>query len=130
MADALRQHWQGVFSQRPVDERLMEQWIQDDRPPAVPPPDSEAWRLRRRHVQAALEHSPNSARGPDGLSFAAWRRLGPLAVDVLWQALWAVTQQQDPEGFADFIATFNCSLVDQLDFHTALLIGHCESLNA
>ena len=111
MAAALRQYWGDVFSQRPVDEQLLERWVADDTTPPVPPPGSEAWRLRRRHVQTALDQSPNSAPGPDGLTFAAWRRLGPLAVDVLWSALHEVTATSNPEGFDDFIATFNCSLM-------------------
>eukprot|EP00959_Pyramimonas_sp_CCMP1952_P017522 371969-Pyramimonas_sp.AAC.1 len=95
MADALRQHWQDVFAQRPADEQLLEQGVRDDVPPQVPPPDAGAWALRRSHVQKALEQSPNSAPGPDGLSFAAWRRLGPLAVDVLWNALQAITMEAE-----------------------------------
>ncbi|CAK0909089.1 unnamed protein product, partial [Prorocentrum cordatum] len=111
MADALRQHWQDVFAQRPVDEQLLEQWVRDDAPPQVPPPDADAWALRRSRVQKALEQSPNSAPGPDGLSFAAWRRPGPLAVDVLWNALQAITAEADPEYFEGFITTFNSSLM-------------------
>ncbi|CAK0835549.1 unnamed protein product [Prorocentrum cordatum] len=111
MADALRQHWQDVFAQRPVDEQLLEQWVRDDAPPQVPPPDAGAWALRRSHVQKALEQSPNSALGPDGLSFAAWRRLGPLAVDVLWNAPQAITMEAEAEYFEEFITTFNTSLM-------------------
>eukprot|EP00959_Pyramimonas_sp_CCMP1952_P357118 7477544-Pyramimonas_sp.AAC.1 len=59
-------------------------------PPAGPAPaggwapsHSELLRVRpsRRHMQRAIALSGNSAPGPNGIPYSAWRRLGALAVD-------------------------------------------------
>lgn len=50
--------------------------------------------------------SNNSAPGPDGISFLAWRRLGKLAVDTLFEAHVAITGPNGAEllaaGYPDF----------------------------
>lgn len=46
----------------------------------------EDWRLRRSDVRRAVAATSRSAPGPDGVPYAAWRRLGPLAVDILHAA--------------------------------------------
>ena len=54
------------------------------------------WLIRRSDVRQAVEQSGDSAAGPDGIPYLAWRRLGNLGVDVLF----AVAQQleQDRHG--------------------------------
>ena len=47
------------------------------------PTHAGAWRVRRKDVEGALRHSGNSAPGPDGIPFKAWRALGPLGVSIL-----------------------------------------------
>ena len=42
-----------------------------------------AWRVRRKDIEQAIRHSGNSAPGPDGIPFKAWRALGPLGVSIL-----------------------------------------------
>ncbi|CAK0908614.1 unnamed protein product [Prorocentrum cordatum] len=111
MAAALRTHCAGVFSERPVDQALLEQWVAEGSPPRAPPDSAPQWRLHRRHVEHALKHSPNSAPGPDGIPCAAWRRFGPLAVDVLWAALQDLVSGGEPAGLECFMDTFNASLM-------------------
>ncbi len=55
MAGALREHWQGVFARRATDEQCLDQWIREDSPHPLPAATEECWRLRRRHVEVALE---------------------------------------------------------------------------
>ena len=47
------------------------------------PTTTGAWRIRRKDIEAAIRHSGNSAPGPDGIPFKAWRNLGPLGVSIL-----------------------------------------------
>ena len=131
MASALREHWRGVFARRPVDTQLLNAWLEEDSPPAAPPPDGAAWQLGAHHVQAAIERSPDSAPGPDGIPFKAWRQLGPLGVDVLGAALQALTAPDAPEDLQAFLADFNGSLMVFLPKGDGLLpdgrTGHAPS---
>ena len=51
--------------------------------PALPTHAS-AWRIRRKDIESAIRHSGNSAPGPDGIPFKAWRALGPLGVSIFY----------------------------------------------
>ena len=52
------------------------------------------WLIRRSDVRQAVEQSGDSAAGPDGIPYLAWRRLGNLGVDVLF----AVAQQLEQDS--------------------------------
>ncbi|CAK0835735.1 unnamed protein product [Prorocentrum cordatum] len=54
-------------------------------------------------VQAALDSSPDSAPGPDGIPFLSWRLLGPLAVDVLFKVLQRVATDPGSPALDDFL---------------------------
>ena len=59
-------------------------------PPSAPTPLSTRiadWIPTRRDVRRALRRSNDSAPGPDGIPYAAWRRLGEAAVGLLFGAL-------------------------------------------
>ena len=60
------------------------------------PRGSNHWRIRREDIQKAIHHSGNSAPGPDGIPFKAWRRLGPLAVTILMDVV-QLLQRPDPD---------------------------------
>ena len=47
------------------------------------PPEAH-WRIRRRDIQSAIKGAGKSSPGPDGIPFQAWKAMGDLAVDVLW----------------------------------------------
>jgi len=47
------------------------------------PTEPMEWQIRKCDIQSAIKSSGNSAPGPDGIPFLAWRRLGDLAVCVL-----------------------------------------------
>ena len=103
MAEVLRRHWARVFARRRIDEDKLREWIQDDRPPVLPGPEAPCWMPQLEHVRRALNHSPNSMPGPDGLTFLAWRRLGHLAEDVLMGALLDLTSAAPPGDLASFL---------------------------
>jgi len=69
------------------------------------------FRLRKRHVRNAVDHSNSSAPGPDGIPFSVWRKLGPLAVDILFGAFQDMTAEGGPERMADQYPDFNASLL-------------------
>jgi hypothetical protein len=56
------------------------------------------------NIIATIKHSNNSAPGPDGISFAAWKAAPELAAPVLWSVLHALSKgQPPPPGFNDGI---------------------------
>ncbi|CAK0822989.1 unnamed protein product [Prorocentrum cordatum] len=65
------------------------------RPQRAPLPSHERhWRIRRKDVENAIRHSGNSAPGPDGVPFRAWRALGPLGVSILFNVAQCFEQPQ------------------------------------
>ncbi|CAK0898228.1 unnamed protein product [Prorocentrum cordatum] len=54
------------------------------------------WRVSHQDVAHAISHSENTMPGPDGIPFQAWRQLGPLGVDILTRAAWAL-EREDAE---------------------------------
>ncbi len=90
ISDALRVHWEPTFARREINTRCLEQWLVEDASApngllsAVQPMlrNKAAWRIRRRDVRRAVEMSSASSPGLGGSPYAAWRRLGPLAVDI------------------------------------------------
>ena len=88
IAELLQNHWAKVFGYRDIDQEKMEAWIRVSQRAGsgrVTAPAG-AWKLRTKDVQRALRIAGNSRPGPDGVPFGAWRRLGPLAVHLLWEA--------------------------------------------
>ena len=88
MAQALLAHWARVFGSADSDPEALRNWFAlaaKWNVPSVSQPAS-AWKVRRRDVARALRLAGNSRPGPDGVPFAAWRRLGSLAANVLFNA--------------------------------------------
>ena len=115
MATLLRNHWSTTFLARGIDAAKLHVWLEEDRQArpqehSTPFPDA-AFRIQRQHIRNAIQHSNNSAPGPDGIPFAVWRRLGPLAVDVLFGAFQAAIARDGPATFADSYPDFNASLL-------------------
>jgi hypothetical protein len=81
MADVLCSHWQGAFTPGVIDEELgieichessafLKCSLQD-----VAPIEEDA--------RKALQHSPNTGVGPDGISYGVWRGLGDFTVQLI-----------------------------------------------
>ena len=59
-----------------------------------------AWQAQKEDVERALQRSRPTAPGPDGISSVLWRRLGPLAIDVLSDAARALSSETAAEDIA------------------------------
>ena len=83
----------------------LKSWLeedQDDRPFAeILPFPADKFKLSKKHIRRAIDHSNNSALGPDGIKFATWRKLGPLAVSTLFDAFQDMTAEGGPEMMAE-----------------------------
>lgn len=91
VAAVLRGHWAQVLAARRCDGEALERWLAEDeaadptefgRDP-LPPRGAGAWTPRRSDVAWAIAQSGSSAPGPDGIPYAAWRKLGPLGEAIL-----------------------------------------------
>ena len=113
MATALRSHWAPVFSSRRGHPRLFRQWLEEDLPrhtlAALPPPGDPAWVVTRQDIQRALDRSPNSSPGPDGIPFLAWRTLGPVAATALFEAYQVLSSPRGSDVMLAEYPDFNAS---------------------
>ena len=110
MADLLRQHWSGVFTRKQTKLLSLRSWI-DSYSVKFDVHELASCKLERSHVVESVKNARDSSPGSDGVPYKAWRKLGPLAIDVLYEAALALqdpaTLQSLPE---DFNATFLCCL--------------------
>ena len=115
MANHLRKHWAEVFRARGVDETKLQTWLDEDgqqRSEQGPTHDAvQGLRLRKRAIRKALKLSNNSAPGPDGLPYGAWRALGDLAVDLLHGAFVDLTLPEGPNLMREDYPNFNASIL-------------------
>ena len=148
IAHCLQKHWQHVFQRRPIDGELLERWLdslpsltdaQSD-PNRTDRVDSRAgnddrdrnrrqtrsdqhWRIRRTDVEEAIRSSGNSSPGPDGIPYLAWRSLGELGIQTLWDVAKLLETDQAGElmreayadTFADGRHGYNLSTMVCLD---------------
>ena len=110
MARALKEHWERTFAATPIDEEALEHWLHDTLPnkgrgegnhDSLPPPDSHLWKIRRKDVAKAVRLSNNSAPGPDGIPYLAWRKLGNIGIDYLFQAVKCLTTEEGKQCMSD-----------------------------
>ena len=79
IASAFRGHWSKVFRRRPIDRSTLLRWVAEE-PGFAQSLGSAAgeatnWRVTRADFRRAMALTGKSAPGPDGIPFAAWRRL-------------------------------------------------------
>ena len=93
MAQALRSHGRKVFSRRAIDTDLLREWLMSVFPEGGDggcaqgiPWGREEWRVRREDVEGAVKQAGNTMPGPDRIPYKAWRILGDIGVDILFQA--------------------------------------------
>ena len=129
MAEALSTHWGKVFGEKPIDRTLMERWFASLRPQGegetnmeaknkLPdhgnplthhqraprralPQTQAAWTPRKQDAIKALKLAGNSSPGPDGIPFAAWRRLGELGVSTLHEVALALRKNDALEAMVE-----------------------------
>jgi exonuclease III len=88
MADILRDHWKEVFSPSHTEDIRLTAWMREEKDHlggdwGLPPPNDPEWQLTKQDIRKAIRTSPNTAAGPDGIPFAAWRRLGGTGENIL-----------------------------------------------
>lgn len=94
MASLLRRHWGRAFAEKPCRDQDVHRWTAADRRatsglreallPMVQ--DGVQWDISLHDVREAIRRTASSAPGPDGIPYAAWRRLGPLAETCIYEA--------------------------------------------
>jgi len=93
VSSEFRRHWRQVFDRRTHNRHLLSQWIRED----IRDLPASSWRIEPDHLRKAIEHAPSSSPGPDGIPLIAWRILGPLGEQVLWEALQMLTDPTQAE---------------------------------
>jgi len=115
MASALRDHWGETFTAKGIDEHHLKTWLDEDaeaRSHDGPSHESmKALKVRKRDVRKALKLSNNSAPGPDGIPYGAWRSLGDLAVTAIHDAFSGLSSDNGQELMQRDYPNFNESLL-------------------
>ena len=127
IASSLRDHWETAFQQAPVDEADLQTWLQDvfprtsssDSASGLPPPHSAQWEIQREDVVEAISLSGSSSPGPDGIPYLAWKCLGSLGVDTLWNALRALLST---DGAAQLLHAYSDRCLNGHDFNLGILV--------
>ena len=91
MAKVLCDYWSKVFGPSDSDVRLLKTWMNQLFPEnsdgswisGILHKDSPRWQVIKNHIAKAIRQAKESLPGPDGIPALAYKRLGPLAVDVL-----------------------------------------------
>ena len=67
-------HWKPVFSQKPVDEEVLQSWMRRIKAPDL---SDIKWTISFKEFQDFICHLRDSAAGPDGLVYGAYRYSPP-----------------------------------------------------
>ena len=84
MTAILNEHWGSMFSHKEVATHKIASWLVDV--PSFPASSDARWKLNREHVATEVKVARESAPGPDGTPYRAWKAVGSLGVDCLFQA--------------------------------------------
>ena len=115
MASVLRDHWAKSFKAAGISHDLLHRWLDEDfrnKPAQEKVPFSTgALQLKKCHIEKAIKHSNNSAPGPDGIPFLAWRRASRLSSQILFDAVQLMCGEQGPDFTLAEYEDFNASLL-------------------
>jgi hypothetical protein len=126
MAKILQKHWRQVFSHRTTNTALLQQWLEEVFPDSgngrttrgLPEESSHLWQVRREDVSEAISNAKNTMPGPDRIPYSAWKALGDLAIDTLFEAASAL---QRPDA-SDLLRGYSEDLeTDEHEFNIAIL---------
>jgi len=127
IAAVLRDHWGGVFKEKQIEINALQIWMEelfvsDERGlhvTGLPDKASSNWVIRRKTVAAAVRSAKASMPGPDGIPASAYQMLGDIAVDILHDAILALSS---PEGLDELISAYSDrSPPNTHDFNLSLL---------
>ena len=104
MSKGLAAAWKPIFTEKEIPIRSAEQYLSVYG-------DAWDWSLASRpdadSVRLVLQALPNTASGPDGLPYAAWKHGGEDAISTLWQITDAQCRGElPPTGFNDSATIF------------------------
>ena len=121
IAAELTRHWGKVFGNASIDEDALRGWLRQavHPPDARPPTNAARWHVRKKDVARAIRCSGSSMPGPDRIPYVAWKRLGPLAVDVLFGAATAMARDDFP---AKIRQAYNLQEGEDHPFNLGLLV--------
>ena len=128
IARILKQHWQGVFTEKQIDDHALQLWMEelfiyDENAgcfiTGLPNQGDTQWVIRRKDVKAAVKAARDTMPGPDGIPAQAYKLLGDVAITILFDAAVALGmdshEQSLVEAFADRSSEgshlFNASLL-------------------
>jgi len=127
IAQTLRQHWQGVFKHKDVNNLALQIWMEelfckDEHGcyiTGLPESHEQVWVISRKAVASAVRQARNSMPGPDGIPAIAYKVLKGTAVDVIYD----VVRELGKEGHKDLLveAFSDRSLDGRHDFNLSLL---------
>ena len=102
IAEELKQHWAEVFKVRCVDEPKLAQWLAEEFPEG-PPWRANAsctdWFISALDIGEAINKAPDTAPGPDGIPYKAWKRLGLLGSSILHKVAKRLVTQNPHDQF-------------------------------
>jgi len=125
MAKVLKKYWQDVFSDKKIDLRLLDAWIEEEAgdPEGMQEKlkalSQECWDLLPEDVHRAVRSAGKSAPGPDGLPYAAWKSLGILGESILWKAGVLLMSEQGEEALE---SAFGRGVSGSAEFNKALMV--------
>ena len=100
MAKILEEHWQATFTKQHTWKKKREVWLKEEGErknslkQMLEKIDPDRWEVKQEHVDKAIRISGNSAPGPDGIPYTAWRRAGLLGRGALFEAIKELMHEQ------------------------------------
>ena len=104
IAKELGRYWGRVFERKEINQGELEKWLAEVNAEAQEerlPTEARNWKIRRKDVAWAVKCCRNSAPGPDGISATHWKRLGAVAVDLLFSVAQEAARAAAPDGMIE-----------------------------
>ena len=92
IVNELREYWGDIFSGSSCNQDLLRKWIDED--PSMPSWNGfqDCWIPSREDLAKVVQAASKSAPGPDGIPYSAWKALGELGVNILYDMAMTLTE--------------------------------------
>ena len=97
IAMACERYWRQVFEEKPCDLQVLHGWAREDLQPL---PDFD-WAVTFDDVSMAIALAEDSAPGPDGIPYSAYKHVS-FAADIVYRALESIAHSPTSPAPADF----------------------------
>jgi len=124
IAKELEEYWQEIFKKKEVDEKRLRAWLEEecDEEGSVKSllmkVEDKEWSLEHHHAKKAIDNSGDSAPGPDGIPYVAWRKLGVMGQSLIFRA---TKELMSPEGLEKMREAYGQDAEDQHQFNEAIM---------